>query len=131
MTTQVRFLSLTCLLSFDNILNAVVCHTVFIMFTNVLLCFYFDFSNYERDLGFSLVLDMRGNTWQGAKPMLKALQVLHCSENQQWLIRTAIGKHVLMRSPHLFVNNLPPLTSAMTFKDQDSIKTNTFKVTPL
>ncbi|XP_067020221.1 kalirin-like isoform X6 [Acropora muricata] len=31
-------------------------------------------SNHERDLGFSLVLDMRGNTWQGAKPMLKALQ---------------------------------------------------------
>ena len=73
MTTQVQFLLLTCLLSFDNILNAGICHTVFVMFTNY--CFYFDFSNHERDLGFSLVLDMRGNTWQGAKPMLKALQV--------------------------------------------------------
>ncbi|XP_068751668.1 kalirin-like isoform X6 [Montipora capricornis] len=31
-------------------------------------------SNHERDLGFSLVLDMRDNTWHGAKPMLKALQ---------------------------------------------------------
>ncbi|CAH3018961.1 unnamed protein product [Porites evermanni] len=31
-------------------------------------------SDHERDLGFSLVLDMRGTTWHGAKPMLKALQ---------------------------------------------------------
>ena len=40
----------------------------------MLPCFV-NFSDHERDLGFSLVLDMRGNTWHGAKPMLKALQV--------------------------------------------------------
>ncbi|XP_020600716.1 triple functional domain protein-like isoform X7 [Orbicella faveolata] len=31
-------------------------------------------SDHERELGFSLVLDMRGSTWLSAKPMLKALQ---------------------------------------------------------
>lgn len=35
----------------------------------------FNFSDHERELGFSLVLDMRGSTWLSAKPMLKALQV--------------------------------------------------------
>lgn len=32
-------------------------------------------SDHERELGFSLVLDMRGSTWPSVKPMLKALQV--------------------------------------------------------
>ncbi|RMX44249.1 hypothetical protein pdam_00005281 [Pocillopora damicornis] len=31
-------------------------------------------SDHERELGFSLVLDMRGSTWPSVKPMLKALQ---------------------------------------------------------
>ena len=53
MTTLVQFLLLTCLLSFDNILTAVICHTVFIMFTNY--CY-----------AFILVLATMNGTWGSA-----------------------------------------------------------------
>ena len=39
----------------------------------ILLCIFF--SDDVREKGFSIILDMRGSTWQNVKPILKALQV--------------------------------------------------------
>ena len=39
-------------------------------------CNVFDFfSDNAKDKGFSIVVDMRGNTWLSIKPVLKSLQV--------------------------------------------------------
>ena len=41
----------------------------------VMLLFSFLFSDDVREKGFTVILDMRGTTWQVVKPILKAMQV--------------------------------------------------------
>lgn len=44
------------------------------IFFCILIC-YLIFSEEAADLGFSVVIDMRGTTWNTVKPILKVLQV--------------------------------------------------------